>query len=185
MAPCDLLSEQLRRFLDDQVWLENRRVFDLLRSIEGSALAMRHAPPLPDPMTTDDTAITVGLPFERPLYAPQAPAEIDPTQFERGAADFDAEVLLDQVYVDREELGETIRSALRGREQVGLDQVVADQLLRHGLAELIGYLSLSDPGFAVVFDAAERDQITWETDESTVVADVPTVIFAAGREGDR
>ena len=29
-----LLSEQLRRFLDDQVWLENRRVFELLRSIE-------------------------------------------------------------------------------------------------------------------------------------------------------
>ena len=180
-----LLSEQLRRFLDDQVWLENRRVFDLLRSIEGSALALRHAPPLPDPITIDDTAITVGLPFERPLYAPQAPAEIDSTQIERGTADFDAEVLLDQVYVDREELGETVRTALRGREQVGLDRVVADQPLRQGLAELVGYLSLSDPTFAVVFDTAERDQITWETDESTVVADVPTVIFATSRENHR
>lgn len=28
------ISEQLRRFLDDQVWLENRRVLDLVRSIE-------------------------------------------------------------------------------------------------------------------------------------------------------
>ena len=32
------LSEQLRRFLDDQVWFENRRVIDLLRDIEARAL---------------------------------------------------------------------------------------------------------------------------------------------------
>ena len=35
------LSEQLRRFLDDQVWFENRRVIDLLRGIEGRALTLR------------------------------------------------------------------------------------------------------------------------------------------------
>ena len=40
-ATVRLLSEQLRRFLDDQVWLENRRVFDLLRSIEAKALRVR------------------------------------------------------------------------------------------------------------------------------------------------
>jgi flagellar motility protein MotE (MotC chaperone) len=39
------LSEQLRRFLDDQVWLENRRVLELVRQIEASALALRAAPP--------------------------------------------------------------------------------------------------------------------------------------------
>ena len=39
------LSEQLRRFLDDQAWLENRRIMDLLRSVEQHALALRrHAP---------------------------------------------------------------------------------------------------------------------------------------------
>jgi Protein of unknown function (DUF3375) len=35
------LSDQLRRFLDDQAWLENRRVMDLLRSIEANALRVR------------------------------------------------------------------------------------------------------------------------------------------------
>jgi hypothetical protein len=175
-----LLSEQLRRFLDDQVWLENRRVFDLLRSIEATALALRHAPPPPDPMAIDDIALTVGLPFERPLYTPRAEIEIDSAEISAGTADFDADALLDLIYVDREELIDTVRGALRGRDQVGLDQVVAGQPLRQGLAELVGYLSLSDPTFAVVFDAAERDQITWEKEESTVVADVPTVVFAAG-----
>ena len=36
-----LLSQQLRRFLDDQAWLENRRIMEMLRGIETAALAVR------------------------------------------------------------------------------------------------------------------------------------------------
>ena len=66
-ATVRLLSEQLRRFLDDQVWLENRRVFDLLRSIETKALrlASNRRPPLS--IELDERAL-VPLPTERPLY---------------------------------------------------------------------------------------------------------------------
>ena len=39
------LSRQLRRFLDDQAWLENRRIMDILYSIENHALAVREAFP--------------------------------------------------------------------------------------------------------------------------------------------
>ena len=35
------LSEQLRRYLDDQAWLENRRIMQLIRGVEQSALAVR------------------------------------------------------------------------------------------------------------------------------------------------
>ncbi len=35
------LSQQLRRFLDDQAWLENRRIMDILHGIEAKALALR------------------------------------------------------------------------------------------------------------------------------------------------
>ena len=44
-ATVRLLSEQLRRFLDDQVWLENRRVMDILHSIESNALRVRQTGP--------------------------------------------------------------------------------------------------------------------------------------------
>ena len=39
------LSQQLRRFLDDQAWLENRRIMDILHGIEAKALALRESPP--------------------------------------------------------------------------------------------------------------------------------------------
>src|SRR6266849_5971092 len=39
------LSEQLRRYVDDQAWLENRRIMQLIRGVEQSALAVRAEPP--------------------------------------------------------------------------------------------------------------------------------------------
>jgi hypothetical protein len=50
------LSQQLRRFLDDQAWLENRRIMDILHGIEAKALALRDAPPAGDVMDIADTA---------------------------------------------------------------------------------------------------------------------------------
>jgi hypothetical protein len=35
------LSQQLRRFFDEQAWLENRRIMDILHGIEAKALALR------------------------------------------------------------------------------------------------------------------------------------------------
>ena len=49
------LSEQLRRFLDDQVWFENRRVIDILHRIEARALQLREAPEHPRAMELDGT----------------------------------------------------------------------------------------------------------------------------------
>src|SRR5712692_3412393 len=39
------LSEQLRRYLDDKAWLDNRRIMQLVREIEHSALAVRDTSP--------------------------------------------------------------------------------------------------------------------------------------------
>ncbi len=172
-----LLSEQLRRFLDDQVWLENRRVFDLLRSIESQAVELRDRPPR-FLMELDAMSVDVQLPFERPLYAPHAVVSLDSGDVQVGDEDFDASALLDQLHVDRDELGRIVRSRLRANSQIGLAQLVDEQPLTQGLAELIGYLSLSDPGFAVVFDEQSREQIDWETEEGPRTADTPAVTFA-------
>src|SRR5215469_7664767 len=64
------LSEQLRRFLDDQMWFENRRVIDVLRSIEASALQLRGAQNIGVTTELDAPSPAIRLPMERPLYAP-------------------------------------------------------------------------------------------------------------------
>jgi hypothetical protein len=53
------LSQQLRRFLDDKAWLENRRIMGLLHGIEASALAVRQNPPTENFMSIAETAADI------------------------------------------------------------------------------------------------------------------------------
>jgi Protein of unknown function (DUF3375) len=176
-----LLSEQLRRFLDDQVWLENRRVFDLLRNIEAKALKVRD---VRDPSVTMEipaTGVSVSLPTERPLHRRPSVTAIDSAEVRDGADDFDSSALLSQMYIDRDDLLRRVWERLGPREQVGLREVVAGAPLEQGLAELVGYISLIEPGLAVVFDEQHREQIGWSADEVERVAELPRVNFSRDR----
>ncbi len=180
-ATVRLLSDQLRRFLDDQVWLENRRVSDLLRSVEAKALQLRDQPSPKLSMELDDAGLGVNLPMERPLYHRVRRPSLDSKQMEHGDDDFDSSAMLDQLYVDRELLVQHVLSSLGRRAQVALCDVVASEPLQHGLAELVGYLALDEPGLAVVFDEERRDRIEWRTNELDRVADLPAVSFSRDR----
>jgi hypothetical protein len=180
-ATVRLLSEQLRRFLDDQVWLENRRVFDLLRNIEIQALELRHETDLPITMDLEETAVTVVLPFERPLYRPQHVTPLDSESVQAGNDEFDTSSLHSQLHVDRDELRRTVRRSLQQRTQVSLSDVVEAAPLEQGLAELITYLSLDDSAFTVVFDEERRASIEWTNEDVQRVADMPAVTFSNER----
>lgn len=173
-----LLSRQLRRFLDDQAWLENRRIMDILRDIEGRALAVREAPPAGTFMALAESGAAIELPFERPLYSPPLKpliADLDP---EVGEAEIDTAALYAQVVVDREELAGYIRRELQSASRIGLGEVIARHPLRHGLAELIAYLRVAGdwPGSAV--DEEQRERVEWETAEGAVrAARIPRIVF--------
>jgi hypothetical protein len=173
------LSEQLRRFLDDQVWFENRRVMDVLRSIEGHALALREESSVHVAAEIDGMSPVIRLPMERPLYSPARKARIDSDAVADADEEADPAVLFDQVYVDREALRDGVRRALRHVAQVGLTDLIADRPLERGLAELVTYLSLQDDAFRVVFDDAHREQVSWEDpDGQSRLATLPRVTFA-------
>ncbi|WP_336722359.1 DUF3375 domain-containing protein [Cellulosimicrobium cellulans] len=162
------LSEQLRRFLDDQVWLENRRVMDILRGVEAKALAardVRRGPGGPPGMAIDAVAPDVVLPTERPLFTPRPTARLDSDHVEAGDDDFEVDALYDQVHVDPERLARTVRATLTapgGPGEVALADLLEAAPLEHGLAELVTYLSLEDPRFLVVHDDERTDEVRWE-----------------------
>ena len=131
------LSQQLRRFLDDQAWLENRRIMDILHSIETHALALREAIPPGNFMPLAETQASVDLPLERPLYKPPLKPFIDGLALDEGDAEVDTAALYAQMVVDRAELTRNIRQELQERSQISLAEVVHRHPLRHGLAELI------------------------------------------------
>ena len=93
----------------------------------------------------DGTAVEVRLPFERPLSTPRGPTMINSAELQPGEESFDASSLFEQVHVDLEEPSPTVRSGLLDQDQVGLAELVQQQPLQQGLAELVGYFSLSIP----------------------------------------
>lgn len=176
-ATVRLLSDQLRRFLDDQVWLENRRVFELLRQIEAKAMRVRNEPEQLSFMEVDDVAITINLPMERPLFRRTRRTKLDIQSMEHGDDDFDSSAMLSQLYVDRDLLIQRVLSSFGKNNQVELREVIADELLGQGLAELIGYLSLQESGLSIVFDDKKRDLVHWKIGEVERVANLPAVSF--------
>ncbi len=173
------LSEQLRRFLDDQVWFENRRVIDVLRSIEARALALREQGQVTMTTEIDCAAPAITLPMERPLYSPVARASVDSGSVRDAEEQTDPAVLFEQVFVDPEPLRGGVRRALQRSAQIGLAELIADHPLEQGLAELVTYLSLQDEAFTVVFDEQHRERVRWkEPDGRTRQVALPRVTFA-------
>ena len=176
------LSQQLRRFLDDQAWLENRRIMDILHGIETKALAVREVQPTGVVMDIADTAADIELPMERPLHTPSIKPVIANIMLELGDAEIDAGVLYSQVVIDKEQLLGHVRQVLQNRSQVTLRELCEMQPLQRGLAELVAYLQLAGDSFKTVIDEDVIDEILWRRDASDGKkqekrARLPRVIF--------
>jgi hypothetical protein len=174
-----LLSQQLRRFLDDQAYLENRRIMDILRGIEAGALAVRGQPPAGDFTAIDEIAPSIELPMERPLHAPALRPTLRSATIVAGDEDLDAAALYAQFIVDKAALAQHVRRSLQQRTQVTLVELVKARPLQQGLAELVAYLSLAaDAGQAVIDDRVE-DQVDWTSHSGQrKSARLPRVIFS-------
>ena len=176
------LSQQLRRFLDDQAWLENRRIMDILHGVESKALALRDAPPPGNVMEMAESCADIELAMERPLFTPAIKPVIADLALQTGDEDIDPSALFDQVVVDKARLTRHIRHALQDRAQITLSELVANQPLQQGLAELVTYLQLGSEAFSTVVDEDTPDPIRWQTvamdgQAITRSARLPRVIF--------
>jgi len=174
-----LLSQQLRRFLDDQAFLENRRIMEILRGIEAGALAVRGQPPAGDYIAIDEIAPSIDLPMERPLHAQAPKPALLSAAIAAGDEDLDAAALYSQFVVDKAALAQHVRQSLQQRTQVTLAELVGSRPLQQGLAELVAYLSLAaEPGRAVIDDTLE-DQVDWTARSGQhKSARLPRVIFS-------
>jgi hypothetical protein len=154
------ISEQLRRFLDDQVWLENRRVLDLVRSIESTALECREDPPGLG-LTVDVPGIPIALPFERPLYDARPAARVESMLDPVDDEEIDVSALFRQTFVDQGRLAENVRSLLPRRSSALLNDILAFYPVEQGVAEILGYLSLTEADLTVTLDETEETVVDY------------------------
>ncbi|RNI21089.1 DUF3375 domain-containing protein [Flexivirga caeni] len=154
------ISEQLRRFLDDQVWLENRRVLDLVREVEAAALQVRDKPPSWG-LEMDEPGIAINLPFERPLYTPPAAAEVE-SLIEPTAEEVDNDALFAESFVDPVRLLRNVRAILPEHSAALLSDIVTFYPVEQGAAEIVGYLALDDGEISVEMDDSDQTVLDYD-----------------------
>lgn len=172
------LSQQMRRLLDDKVFLENKRIMQLVRSIESGALGTREVPPSGVFMEVAAQSVDVALPFERPLYEPSRRIMVDDVVVAADDADVDAGALFSQFHVDTERLKSNIDDVLAGTEQATLGDIANAHPLSQGLAEIVAYYQLATESDWASINPDESQQLSWQLPDGSIrEATVEQIIF--------
>ncbi len=172
------LSAQLRRFIDETAWLENRRIIEIVRMIEQHAIEIRHTPPTGEVHTVASPTAEIVLPMERRLATPATTTALEVGDL---LDEFDADLalLFADTSIDTVALSDNLDELLTDHSQVTLARACEARPLTHGLGELVAYLHLSDDRFEHTVTEDFLDRITWELVDSGVTRSVemPRVIF--------
>ncbi|MCE5201446.1 MAG: DUF3375 domain-containing protein [Synergistaceae bacterium] len=178
MSTMRLLSSQLRHFLDSKVWLENRRIVDILKNIEAHSLKIRDDQPIGNFMELNGTGVDIKLIMERPLFTPSTKNRINSEEVLHGEDDADASSLFEQFYIDKNQLKGRIEKALRRSSQITLKELLDVYPPHGGLAEVVAYMSIASERDSSIFDESETEEIIWlnETGSHTR-AKFPRIIF--------
>jgi cell division protein ZapA (FtsZ GTPase activity inhibitor) len=172
------LSQQMRRLLDDKVFLENKRIMQLIRSVESGALATREEPPSGVFMTTEAPSVDVVLPFERPLYEPSRKVMVDDAVLAADDTDVDAGALFGQFFVDKERLQGNIEAVLAEADQATLAEVTAAHPLTQGLAEVVAYYQLATESDWATIDPGKSQRLAWALPDGSIrEAIIEQIIF--------
>ncbi|MBN2859702.1 MAG: DUF3375 domain-containing protein [Sphaerochaetaceae bacterium] len=155
------LSRQLRRYLDDRAFWENRRIIEILDSIEKKAVGMRDESPGGTWMSVDESKVRVALPMEQSLYTPSDTVELVSRIEVEDQETVDTDKLFDLVAVDRERLQRNIDRALEQSEQVTLAVLLESYPLEQGLTEVLTYLLMAEESPTATVDDSTRETVQW------------------------
>jgi len=155
------IIEQLRKYLDNRMYLENKRITEIIAEIEKTAVQVKDSPPTKRNFLEIDDKPSLEFIMERPLYSPPQNPEINTDNIREGDAQIDTAALYQQLYINPRELEDHIRELLTTKPQVTLKEVTETYPIHKGLLELITYLGI-----------AARDQKTVVDDENTEMIEV-------------
>lgn len=138
------LIEQLRRYLDNKTYLENKRIVEIIREIKSFAIQIKDNPPKNKDFLLLDDSPRIELIMERPPFKVPNNPEIKNKELEEGHADsIDIDMLYRQLYINQEELKIKIRELLKFNSQITLKQITETYPIEKGLSEIITYFSIA------------------------------------------
>jgi hypothetical protein len=141
--------------------LENRRISELLRSIEARAIKFRNNPPKGDIFKVRSDSANIELPMAKLLYKVKVKVKLKSALPKEEIVEVDPSALFSQVVIDKAVLKRNVRMALQERSTIPLSELVQLHPLEKGLAELIAYFQLATDSFKHIVDADCVDITRW------------------------
>jgi hypothetical protein len=171
------LADQLRRYIDDRVHLENKRIMEIIRSIEQKALELKDNPPPDFTFPIDETAPEIDLTMARTLHKANPPEDFSGVVIEEGEVDIDVSVLFAREDIDYGELSERIGLLLRDHDQVTLPDLISRYPITKGVGEIIAYFEVGHDSQKVVVSDDRKDVLNISVDGRDRKLKVPRLIF--------
>ena len=175
----NLIAEQLRKYLDNQSYLEQRRITELIKSIERSVVENKDDELMQKiSMELTDIKPEIEMIMSKPLFTPPRNPVIADNILEQGVADSGLELLFRQYGIDENVLYARVKKMLQLEAQVSLKQIIATNPLEYGLAEVITYMHLATKNGKAFIDNEAPIDIVWTTEEGKKrQMHLPNVIF--------
>ncbi|MBA1437581.1 MAG: DUF3375 domain-containing protein [Epsilonproteobacteria bacterium] len=157
------LMEQLRRFLDERVWVENKKILELCKSVEKKAIEIKENPPGQRGFVQIDGAkVKIESVFEKSLYEIKTQTDLKADIKESEELDIDMQSLYHIFFVDEAKIKQQINHFLQIKEQVALKQVVEKFPVTKGVAEVVAYLSIAKNSKNSIVDLHQKEYIEIE-----------------------
>jgi hypothetical protein len=171
------LADQLRRYIDDRVHLENKRIMEIIRNIEQKALELKDNPPQDFRFEIDEIAPEIDLTMARTLHKANPPEDFSGVIIEDGAVDIDVSVLFAQEDIDYGELNDRVNRLLRDHNQITLPDVINRFPITKGVGEIIAYFEMGHDSEKVLVSDEKKDLLSISIDGRDTQLRVPRLIF--------
>ena len=181
------LSKQLRTYLDNRAFWENRRITEILDSIEKKAVNLREDPPEEDDfMELEGCKPVLNLPMTQALFKPPEKIELVSLIEPGDEKNVDTSRLYDLVMLDKARLRNNIKTELEDRSQIRLQQIIEAHPLKEGLAELVTYVHLAEEDPLALIHEDQQDEVQWKAETGlTRRARLPRIVFNRRSDEDK
>ena len=175
------LIEQLRRFIDDRIWIENRRILQLCKQIEKQAIEQKeHQPKRRHFISLPGNRVRIDSIASKTLYTPREQTLFRQKLIEK-EIEIDLESFYHQLYIDEQELRRHIASLMQHRAQCSLSEVIEAFPVTKGVAEMVAYLSIAKNSPAARVETKQKERIAIvDFDGRSKSVIVPKIIFTRG-----
>lgn len=176
------INDQLRRYIQEQSQ-DNKRILELIRDFEASALQSRENPVLDQGEFIQIAGVQamVSAQFSRNLYQPKKDEQLNSIiEASTQTPDVDLSSLFEVSHIDEFQLARNIQQGLADHNgQVSLAQVIQKCPLQYGLDEVLTYIKLACEQQQKSFiDTQQYQHISWQTPEGTTrVLKIPAITF--------